>query len=106
MDNTATIERALALVTVRYGEGATLDDVWTVARRHGARIVDAVSGAATVEAAGAPSVERACAEELAEVGDCEVARTAALEVPRLEPAVFETTSDDAGHAERGAGRVA
>lgn len=81
----ATIEREMALVTVRYEGGATLDDVWTVARRHGARIVDAVFGAATVEAAGAPAAVRACAEALAALGECEVARTAALAVPRLAP---------------------
>ena len=82
----STIEREMALVTVRYGSRATLDDVWTVARRHGARIVDAVSGAATVEAVGAPDTVRACAEALAVVGECEVLQTVALAVPRLSAA--------------------
>jgi acetolactate synthase small subunit len=102
----STIEREFALVTVRFGARATLDDVWSVARRHGARIVDAVSGAATVEAAGAPSVVTACAAALAAFGDCEVARTAPLAVPRLAPESDARTNDEAAAAGRGLRRMA
>ena len=101
----ATIEREMALVTVRYGAEATLDDVWKIALRHGARIVDAVAGAATVEAAGAPPVVRACAEALAAMGECEVMRTGSLAVPRLARGPAET-NETAARAERGYGRMA
>jgi len=104
-DNGNRIEREMALVTVRYGGRATLDDVWTVARRHGARIVDAISGAATVETAGAPSVVEACAAALAEFGECEVARSAALAVPRLSAELVGATNTESAAAGREAWRV-
>lgn len=83
LTETSSLEREMALVTVRFHEGTTLDDVWTLARRHNGRIVDAVTGAATVEASGAPEVVEAFVEAVARLGECEVARTGPLAVRKL-----------------------